>query len=91
MAGVALPGTAAAHPLGNFTINHYAGLAIAPDGVDLDVVIDMAEIPAFQERQDMDRDGDGSVDDAEGATWAAGACAALRGASTSGSTARRWL
>jgi ABC-type nickel/cobalt efflux system permease component RcnA len=77
-AGVALPGAAAAHPLGNFTINHYAGLSIAPDGVDLDVVIDMAEIPAFQERQAMDGDGDGSVADAEGTSWAAGACAALR-------------
>ena len=79
MAGVAVPATAAAHPLGNFTINHYAGLSIAPDGVDLDVVIDMAEIPAFQERQDMDGDGDGSVDDVEGATWASRACLALRG------------
>jgi nickel/cobalt exporter len=53
MAGLALPAAAAAHPLGNFTINHFAGLTIAPDRVDLDIVIDMAEIPAFQERQDM--------------------------------------
>ena len=78
-AGIAAPASVAAHPLGNFTINHYAGLTIAPDRIDLDVVIDMAEIPAFQERQNMDRDGDGSVGDDEGATWAAGACASLRG------------
>jgi nickel/cobalt transporter (NicO) family protein len=77
-AGAALPSNVAAHPLGNFTINHYAGLSIGPNGVDLDVVIDMAEIPAFQERQDMDGDGDGSVDDSEAATWANGACAVLR-------------
>ena len=76
-AGLLLPASAAAHPLGNFTINHYAGLTIARDRVDLEVVIDMAEIPAFQERQTMDTDGDGSVADGEGATWAAGACASL--------------
>jgi nickel/cobalt exporter len=76
-AGLLLPASAAAHPLGNFTINHYAGLTIAPDRVDIDVVIDMAEIPAFQERQTMDTDGDGSVADDEGATWAVGACASL--------------
>ena len=33
----------------------------------LDVVIDMAEIPAFQERQHMDADGDGTVSDEEAA------------------------
>jgi len=38
-----------AHPLGNFTINHYAGLQIKPDSIAVDLVIDMAEIPAFQE------------------------------------------
>ncbi|HEX2754409.1 MAG TPA: hypothetical protein VHM48_03040 [Candidatus Limnocylindrales bacterium] len=75
--GLLLPAAVAAHPLGNFTINHYAGLTIAPDRVDLDVVIDMAEIPAFQERQDMDADGDGSVADDEAATWATGACTTL--------------
>lgn len=72
-----LPVAAAAHPLGNFTINHYAGLVIAPDRIDLDIVIDMAEIPAFQERQNMDVDGDGSVADGEAATWAVGACSSL--------------
>ncbi|HEY9895363.1 MAG TPA: sulfite exporter TauE/SafE family protein [Candidatus Sericytochromatia bacterium] len=46
--------TAAAHPLGNFTINHYAGLQIARDGVAIDYVLDMAEIPAFQERTKID-------------------------------------
>jgi len=69
------PLTAAAHPLGNFTINHYAGLIMATDRIDLDIVIDMAEIPAFQERQTMDTNGDGSVADDEAATWALGACA----------------
>ena len=60
-----LPTLVAAHPLGNFTINHYAGLRVEPDRVLLDVVIDEAEIPAFQARRDLDTDGDGSVSDAE--------------------------
>jgi ABC-type nickel/cobalt efflux system permease component RcnA len=76
-AGLLLPATAAAHPLGNFTINHYAGLTVLPDRIDVDIVIDMAEIPAFQQRQEMDADGDGSVSDDEGATWGTGACASL--------------
>ena len=56
---------AMAHPLGNFTINHYAGVRIQPDRVLLDVVIDEAEIPAFQSRQAIDLDDDGEVIDAE--------------------------
>ncbi len=75
--GALVPATASAHPLGNFTINHYAGLAIARDAIHLDVVIDMAEIPAFQERQSMDTDEDGTVSDDEGDAWAATACASL--------------
>jgi len=71
-------GVASAHPLGNFTINHYAGLVVRQDAVNVDYVIDMAEIPAFQERADIDRDGDGVLRDAELATYAAARCDALR-------------
>ena len=60
-----LPAIAAAHPLGNFTINHYAGIRVEPDRVILDVVIDEAEIPTFQERQRIDADGDGVVSEGE--------------------------
>ena len=59
------PALAAAHPLGNFTINHYAEVRIEPGRVLLDVVIDQAEIAAFQSRQDFDIDADGSVSDEE--------------------------
>jgi ABC-type nickel/cobalt efflux system permease component RcnA len=59
------PAVALAHPLGNFTINHFAALRIGTDRVSLDVVIDRAEIPAFQERQRLDTDGDGTVSAAE--------------------------
>ncbi|WP_375468862.1 nickel/cobalt transporter [uncultured Nostoc sp.] len=43
-----------AHPLGNFTINHYAGVQVATDSVGIDYVLDMAEIPAFQEINQLD-------------------------------------
>jgi len=71
----ALPAAVVAHPLGNFTINHYAGIAVARDEVRLDVVIDMAEIPTFQERLTIDADGDGEVSDEEAAAAAPVACA----------------
>ncbi len=51
---------AQAHPLGNFTINHYAGLQVSPDRIGVDYVLDMAEIPAFQELRQIDRQGDAS-------------------------------
>jgi len=72
-----LPAVAAAHPLGNFTINHFAGLHIAPDRVLVDLVIDRAEIPAFQERRRIDLDANGTIDagEADAARWAG--CAAL--------------
>lgn len=60
-----LPAPAAAHPLGNFTINHYAELRIEPDRVRVDLVLDLAEIPTFQERRALDLDADGEVSDAE--------------------------
>ena len=60
-----VPAIALAHPLGNFTINHYAGVRIEPDRILLDVVIDQAEIPTFQARLDLDTDGDGRVSDEE--------------------------
>jgi ABC-type nickel/cobalt efflux system permease component RcnA len=60
-----LPALAAAHPLGNFTINHYTGIRVEPDRILLDVVIDQAEIPTFQARLDFDTDGDGEVSDEE--------------------------
>jgi ABC-type nickel/cobalt efflux system permease component RcnA len=71
-----IPAAVLAHPLGNFTINHYAGIVVTPADVRLDVVIDMAEIPTFQERLKIDADGDGDVTDAETAAAAGPSCAA---------------
>ncbi|MBV9574072.1 MAG: hypothetical protein JOY93_08460 [Acidobacteriales bacterium] len=38
-----------AHPMGNFSINHYSKIKIAPKSVDILYLIDMAEIPTYQE------------------------------------------
>jgi hypothetical protein len=76
---IALPALALAHPLGNFTINHYAGIRVEPDRVVLDVVVDQAEIPTFQEKLRIDTDGDGSVSDAEAEVERVAACPVLAG------------
>jgi ABC-type nickel/cobalt efflux system permease component RcnA len=41
-----------AHPLGNFSISHYTALEIGAAEITVRYVIDMAEIPTFQETQD---------------------------------------
>jgi nickel/cobalt exporter len=38
-----------AHPMGNFSINHYSKIKIGKDAIDIRYVIDMAEIPTYQE------------------------------------------
>ncbi len=65
VAGAAVVRTASAHPLGNFTVSRYAALAVEPHAVDVHYVVDMAEIPAFQELRRIDTNGDHTVDDAE--------------------------
>jgi ABC-type nickel/cobalt efflux system permease component RcnA len=77
-AALLVPAVAAAHPLGNFTINHYAGVRVAPDRVLLDVVIDRAEIPTFEIRRDLDVDGDGEFSAAELDGLRASGCAEVR-------------
>ncbi len=64
------PPSALAHPLGNFTVNRYSGLRILPGEIRVEYVIDMAEIPAFQELPAIDRDGDGAASADELAAWA---------------------
>ena len=65
------PAAAIAHPLGNFTVNRYAGIELTPDEVRIDYVLDLAEIPTVQVRPEIDADADGDVTDAERAAWAA--------------------
>ncbi len=52
IAASALPaGSAAAHPLGNFTINHLTQVAVTAETVELRFILDIAEIPTFQARR----------------------------------------
>ncbi len=48
---LAAPATAAAHPLGNFTVNRFARLEVSGDRIYVRYVLDLAEIPTFQARQ----------------------------------------
>ena len=43
------PGVAQAHPLGNFTVNRYAGIELSGGRLYVRYALDLAEIPAFQE------------------------------------------
>ncbi len=47
----------AAHPLGNFTINHLTKLAFGPQAVRVRYVLDMAEIPTYQALREVSPDG----------------------------------
>ena len=64
-ATLAAPSVAVAHPLGNFTINHFSRVVVDGAAVRVHHVIDMAEIPTVSERQGMDADDDGAVSTAE--------------------------
>jgi ABC-type nickel/cobalt efflux system permease component RcnA len=69
LAAALAPRPAAAHPLGNFTINRYSRLEFAEDRVRITYVLDFAEIPTFQQLELLDPDGDGTVTDAERAAY----------------------
>jgi ABC-type nickel/cobalt efflux system permease component RcnA len=47
-ASLAVAAPASAHPLGNFTVNHYAGVELAGSRVYVRFVLDLAEIPTYQ-------------------------------------------
>ncbi|MFB8035391.1 nickel transporter [Streptomyces sp. NPDC056004] len=68
-----------AHPLGNFSLNHYDGLRLVPDGIEDTAVVDSAEIPTAQDEEATDRDRDGRVSAAEAAARAKARCAELAG------------
>ncbi|MDQ3485694.1 MAG: High-affinity nickel-transporter [Actinomycetota bacterium] len=68
---------ASAHPLGNFTINHYNGLKLSVDEVRNLAVIDAAELPTLQERDIVDTDQDGETSTAERQAFAQTRCESL--------------
>ena len=57
--------TAGAHPLGNFTVNNFSRIEIEQNKIRLHCVLDLAEIPAFQESQQIDTDKNGALSEAE--------------------------
>src|SRR5437588_4607599 len=73
-----LPAAAAsAHPLGNFPVNLYSGLVLEPGHLTVEYVLDMAEMPTFQELPLIDTNGDGNITAAERETYAVKKAAAL--------------
>jgi ABC-type nickel/cobalt efflux system permease component RcnA len=56
-AALTVPAAAAAHPLGNFSVNHYSRIELAGDGIYVRYALDLAEIPSFQERSRLARPG----------------------------------
>ena len=68
---------ALAHPLGNFTVNQYAGVVVAADEVRVSRVVDMAEVPTVQELRAIDTDRDGETSATEGGSYADAECGRL--------------
>lgn len=62
--------SAAAHPLGNFSVNHYSRIEVEKSKLNVRHVLDLAEIPTFQESQAIDSDKDGALSEAELAAYA---------------------
>jgi high-affinity nickel-transport protein len=40
-----------AHPMGNFSVNHYSKISFESNGIKIQYIIDLAEIPTYQELQ----------------------------------------
>ena len=79
LALAALPRAAAAHPMGNFTINRYSALTVGAGRIDLRYVIDMAEIPAYQELGGIRPDHNTDLTTAERDTYLSGKAQELAG------------
>jgi nickel/cobalt exporter len=58
LAALAICSSAAAHPLGNFTINRYSRVQPSGDRLYVLYVLDMAEIPTFQAASTVRAEGD---------------------------------
>ncbi|MEO5898559.1 MAG: nickel transporter, partial [Ilumatobacteraceae bacterium] len=65
---------AAAHPLGNFSVNHLDTLTFTAQRVVDTAVVDTAEIPTAQASAKVDADGDGTASPAELSAYGAARC-----------------
>src|SRR5215213_4419748 len=63
------PREAQAHPLGNFTINHYSSLEFDEETAHVDYSLDLAEIPTLQQRAHLDANDDGELSREESDTY----------------------
>jgi len=54
--------TLCAHPMGNFSVNHYARIEVNRSGATIRYVLDLAEIPSFELLQQWGLDGGGPRD-----------------------------
>ena len=54
-----------AHPMGNFSINHYTRLEVRPGGLQGRFILDVAEIPTVTEMSRLDANQDGVVSELE--------------------------
>ena len=72
-----LPTWSSAHPMGNFSINHYARLVATRAGLDLYYVLDMAEIPTLTEKMEFSADPDPAVASAKQNAYLRAKCAEL--------------
>jgi nickel/cobalt exporter len=77
LAVLAAPRPAAAHPLGNFSVNRYSRIEVDAAGLRLRYALDMAEIPTLQELAALDADADGTVSAGERAAHAQALAARL--------------
>ncbi|HEY0071395.1 MAG TPA: hypothetical protein VGE04_15630 [Chloroflexia bacterium] len=78
LVAVFAPRPAAAHPMGNFSINRYSSITVAADRVDLRYIVDMAEIPAFSELATISEDRSTDLSSSERQTYIARKAAELR-------------
>ncbi len=57
--------SASAHPLGNFSFNQYSRLEVEGKQIKIRQILDLAEIPTFQEQSAIDTDKNGTLERAE--------------------------
>ena len=58
-----------AHPLGNFSVNQYTGIAVGKGDIRILQVLDLAEIPTLQTVAAIDTDKDGRMSQSELAAY----------------------
>jgi len=70
LAGAIVSAPVSAHPLGNESVTHFSILRLTPTALEVDLVLDIAEIPSTVLLTDeIDADGDGQDSEAELETW----------------------